>query len=233
MNEDIIDFEQSDSAVDGNNEDISVDSTQDSAVIMEGSEDVVANDETEERESQIVYEFKEYTSDDPLPVYIVSNTSEGAEEKEIEIELEVRAASGSYVGTISDTYLDYFRGITEKLKPNEHYVVWRSGQYSYTLAYGKNVALSDGMFVGNCDYVEIYRNSSSYSTDWYVATGSDSLALETDKLFVYSDLGMFSRLERGLRYGEEMAILFSFGVATVFVLASRIFDYIVKYIYRR
>lgn len=233
MNEDIIvDNEQSVPSLDGINEDVAVDSSQDPAVSVEESVYDGENEGQQIEEEQVVYEYKEYTVDDPLPVYIVSDGSEEVEEEE-EQTLEVRSSSGSYAGTISDTYLDYFRGITEKLKPNEHYVVWRSGQYSYTLAYGEDVSLSDGMFIGNCDYVEIYRNSSSYSTDWYVEHGTDSLALDAEKLFIYSDLGMFSRLERGLRYGEEMAILFAFGVATVFVLSSRIFDYIVKYVYRR
>lgn len=229
MNEDnILDIEQSDQTVDGSIATDSVDTPEDNELI-EDVVDVEEEVEVEEQPEQTVFEFKEYTVDDPLPVYIVSDQEEMEEEQE----LEVRSISGVYAGTISDTYLEYFRGITEKLSPSVHYVVWRSGQYSYTLAYGSNVSLSGDLFVGNCDYVEIYRNASAYSSDWYVEHGTDSLSLSAGSLFIYSDLGMYPRLERGLRYGEEMAVLVAICVATVFVLASRIFDYIVKYIYKR
>lgn len=230
MNEnDILDSQQPVDTVDGDFEDISADNPESSEVIEDVEEDVQISEVGETEGSDVFIDFPDYSVDNPLPVYIV----EPEEVEEPEEELEVFSASGSYPGTISTTYLDYFEGIVEKLSPKNHYVVWRSGQYAYTLAYGENIGYSSGTFLGNCYTVEIYRNSSSYSSDWYTRSGTDSLALDASGLFIYSDLGMFPRFERGLRYGEEMAVLVAICVATVFLLASRIFDYIVKYIYKR
>lgn len=168
----------------------------------------------------------EYTTENPLPVTLV-------EEVPAQEELEVFALSGTYYGTISDTYLDYFEGIVQKLTPNEHYVIWRSGQYAYNMCYGENITLDGTYFSGDCELVQIYRSSDSYSSDWYVFTGSDSLALSATDIFCYSDLGMYPTVERGLSSAEGMALLFAVCVATVFMLAHSIYDYIVKHIYRK
>lgn len=174
--------------------------------------------------TEVVY--PEYTVENPLPVTLVEDVPE-------QEELEVFALTGTYNGTISDTYLDYFEGIVQKLKPSEHYVIWRSGQYAYTMCYGEDIALEGTYFSGDCDMVQIYRDSNSYSNEWYVETGTDSLALSATDIFCYSDLGMYSTVERGLSHAESMGLLIAVGVATVFVLASRIFDYIVEHIYRK
>lgn len=173
-----------------------------------------------------VNSLEEYTMENPLPVMLV-------EEVEEQTELEVYSLSGTYHGTISDTYLDYFEGIVQKLTPKEHYVIWRSGQYAYNMVYGEDITLEGTYFSGECNLVQIYRSSDSYSSDWYVSTGIDSLALSATDIFCYSDLGMYPTVERGLSHAEGMALLVAVCVATVFMLAHSIFDYIVKYIYRK
>ena len=175
-----------------------------------------------------VVKLPNYSVENPLPVYIVED-----EEPVEQTELEVFSLTGSYHGTISDTYLDYFEGIVEKLKPNENYVVWRSGQYAYNMCYGENIELDGTFFSGDCDLVQIYRSPDNYSNDWYVSTGSDSLSLSATDIFCYSNLGMYPTLERGAKHGESITFLLAFCVFTVFVLAHSIFDYIVKYIYRK
>lgn len=145
--------------------------------------------------------------------------------------IEVFAVSGSSYGTISDTYLDYFEGIVQKLPYDEHYVIWRSGDYSYTLAYGEDVRLDGAVFTGSCDVVQIYRSSSAsgYSSyDWYVRTLEDTLNLETENLFVYSDLGMFPTVERGFSDLEATTVLFAIGFAVVFSVCHDIFDYVLQ-----
>lgn len=176
-----------------------------------------------------VLQFPEYSVDNPLPVMLVETEEETTEETEI----EVFSLTGTYNGTISDTYLDYFEGIVQKLEPNENYVIWRSGQYAYNMCYGENIQLDGTYFSGDCQLVQIYRSSDSYSSDWYVSTGFDSLALSATDIFCYSNLGMYPTVERGASHGESMALLVAVCVATVFMLAHSIFDYIVKYVYRR
>lgn len=169
-----------------------------------------------------------FSEENPLPVTLVEE-----EVVEEENELEVFALTGKFYGTISDSYLDYFEGIVQKLSPDEHYVVWRSGQYAYEMAYGEDITLEGNYFSGDCNNVSIYRNSNNMNTDWYVDYGTDSLSLNATQLFVYSDLGDYPMLERGGTYGTDMALLVAVCVCTAFVLAHSIFDYIVKYVYKR
>ena len=175
-----------------------------------------------------VLNIPEYTVENPMPVMLVEE--QGQEEQ---TELEVFALTGKYNGTISDTYLDYFEGIVEKLRPDEHYVIWRSGQYSYTMCWGEDIELEGTYFSGIAQSVVVFRSSDSYSNDWYVEWGSDSVSLSASDLFVYSDLGMFPTVERGMKHGESMALAFGLATAFVFVLVHSIFNYIVKYVYRK
>lgn len=168
----------------------------------------------------------EYFVENPLPVVVV-------EEAEEQTELEVYAVSGTYPGTITDTYLDYFEGIVEKLKPSEHYVIWRSGQYAYNMCYGEEIELDGSFFSGDCNLVTIYRDSDSYNNTWYVDKSTDNLALSATDIFCYSDLGMYPTVERGATNAESMGMFIAVAVATVFVFASRIFDFIVEHIYRK
>ncbi|MDO4261340.1 MAG: hypothetical protein Q4C82_04620 [Eubacteriales bacterium] len=189
-----------------------------------------ASEETEETEEESEEEPAEaqpgYSLENPMPVYIVEPVEE-------ETELEVMSLTGSYAGTISDTYLSYFRGIVQKLKSSEHYLVYRSGQYSYTMVYGEDVALSGSRFSGSGSVVTIYRDSSSYSSDWYVEYSEDSLSLDAGTLFVYSDLGMYPTLKEGGSALEFSALLFAVGFAVVYSVCHDIFDYIMEHVYRK
>lgn len=177
---------------------------------------------------EVVYEnpMEDYSLDNPLPVMIV-------EEEAPEEEIEAYSLTGSYPGTITDTYLDYLEGIVEKLKPSEHYVIYRAGQYAYNLCYGEEIELNGTFFTGDCEVVSLYRSDNNYNNTWYVDKFTDSLALSATDIFVYSDLGMYPTVERGATNAEFNGLLIAVAVATVFMLGSRIFDYIVEHIYRK
>ena len=147
--------------------------------------------------------------------------------------VQVFSVSGTYNGTISDTYLDYFEGIVQKLMPNEHYVIWRSGQYAYTLCYGENITLQGDYFSGDCNVVELYRSSDNYNNDWYVSYSADILSLSAGDLFLYSDLGMYPTVERGFSSVESSMVVFAIGFAVVYSVCHDIFDYILQHIYRK
>lgn len=164
--------------------------------------------------------------DTPIPVYLVEPEQE-------EYELEVFALSGSYPGTIADTYLDYFRGIVQKLGWDEHYVVYRSGQYAYTLVYGKGVDFNGTRFIGNGNVVNLYRSASSSNYEWYVSYSTDTLSLTAGSLFIYSDLGTFPELREGGTHIESLTLLFSVGFAVVYSVCHDIFDYIMEHVYRK
>lgn len=159
----------------------------------------------------------DYSVENPLPVMLVEEAVE-------QTNLEVYSVTGSYYGTISDTYLNYFEGIVEKLLPNEHYVVWRSGNYAYTMVYGENVTLEGSVFSGNGTAVDIYRASDSYSSDWYVSTSSQSFDLDASLLFCYSDLGMYPTLERGFDIVESSTLIFVVVLMFLFSVITGIFN---------
>lgn len=189
--------------------------------VVDSEQPVEDADGTVEGGSVSTIPIVEYTEENPLPVYIVPSE----EEPEPQEELEVFSLTGSYMGTISDTYLDYFSGIVEKLKFGEHYLIWRSGQYSYSMAYGSELDVSDkGVFNGQCDIVQIYRDSDSYNSNWYVSSFSDDVSISGEHLFLYSDLGMYPTLERGLSKYESQALLFGVAVAFLFGVVSVLFN---------
>lgn len=136
-------------------------------------------------------------------------------------------------GTISSTYLEYFEGVVQKLDPDEHYVLWKSGDYEYTLAYGEELQLSGTTFTGECDTVQIYRNENTYNSDWYVDYGSEAVRFSADKLFCYSDLGNYSTLQRGDNNVQSWALLFAVGFFVVYSVCHDIFDYVLQLRNRR
>lgn len=184
-----------------------------------------ASESSEIAGPELIVDIPEYTYDNPLPVFVV--------DEYIADSAAPFTLQDVYYGTISDTYLDYFEGIVQKLDFDTHYVCWRSGAYAYTMAYGDNLELSGSTFAGECDYVQIYRESSDYSSNWYVITGADSVSLDATNLFVYSDLGMFPTLERGFGTVEANMVLFSIGVLFVYSICHNFFDYILKRVFRR
>lgn len=192
---------------------------------LESTEQGEGDSDAQPEESEAEPE-EAYSLDNPMPVMIV-------EPEEEEYQLEVYSLSGSYPGSISDTYLNYFRGIVQKLNWKEHYVVYRSGQYSYTMVYGDEVALNGSRFTGNGNVVNIHRNTSSSSSDWYVSYSTDTLALSAGSLFVYSDLGMYPELKEGGTSLEFAALLFAVGFAVVYSVCHDIFDYVMQHVYRK
>lgn len=169
------------------------------------------------------------TSADPVgAVEVVEMT-----EEEVMLLADGDTLSDIAYGTISDTYLDYFEGIIQKLQPDQHYVVYKSGDYSYVLAYGEEIEESSGYFVGSCDYVQIYRESTSnYNSNWYVSHSTGTLDLSTSLMFVYSDLGNHSTLERGFSSLEALCLLFAVGFAVVYSVCHDIFDYVLGHLRR-
>ena len=137
-------------------------------------------------------------------------------------------------GTISSTYLEYFEGCIQKLDMNEHYVLWKSGDYEYTLAFSDELQLNGERFTGECETVTIYRDSSSnYNSDWYVELGNQEVNFSAEKLFCYSDLGNYSTLQRGDNNVIAWTFLFFFGFFVVYSVCHDIFDYIMEHVFRK
>lgn len=106
-------------------------------------------------------------------------------------------------GTLSSTYVTYFRDIISGVKPNDKYVAFRSGQYSYTLAVG-DLSLS-GTSISSTGTVKLYvyeSTSSGYSSNYtYNVSEVSDFKLNVGNYIIYSNLGDFPMLEeRGVIY---------------------------------
>lgn len=117
-----------------------------------------------------------------------------------------------YDGTISTTYLTIFQDVVAKLRINDDYVFYRSGQYEYALIAGdlnyngNTIRLNDS----GTKYVLTYQ--SNYGQDnyyhWEVSDIS-SFSLTLGDYLIYSNLGGYPTL-------EERETIYAFG--TFFVL---------------
>lgn len=142
----------------------------------------------------------------------------------MEEEIMQVTVADSAVGTISDTYLDYFTGIVEKLPYGTNYVIWKSGEYEYTLAYGDQLELDGTRFTGtDCSVVQIYRQSENYSSNWLVRNLTDDVEVSAGNLFIYSDLGMYPGVGRGVSRYEGTALLFAIAFATLYIVLRDFF----------
>ena len=106
-------------------------------------------------------------------------------------------------GTLSSTYTTYFRDIMAGIEPNQKYVAYRSGQYSYTLAVG-NLSIS-GTTISSTDTVTLYvyeTSSSGYNSQYrYNVSTVTDFNLDVSNYIVYSNLGNYPILEeRGVIY---------------------------------
>lgn len=90
----------------------------------------------------------------------------------------------AYYGSISSTYLEYFRGFLCKLLPNQHYVAARVSQYDYIFAYGENLSF-DGVFSGTDICVVTFN---TYQNGSYSSSVESNFSLNPRSYLVYSDL---------------------------------------------
>lgn len=224
-----------DSETESPSEDVVADSaeteqSEDIAETDDGTSEGRADDEPEEIQGEVEQDAPETSAplllSEPLPVYLVDEPLE-------DYEVETYAVGSTYPGTISSSYLDYFAGIADKFSPSEHYVVYRSGQYEYTMAWGKELQYDGSRFRGDAlSICRIYRYSGSnydYMVEWF----SDSVNVSPGGNFVYSDLGDYASLTEGGTGLESTTLLFAVGFAVCYVVCHDIFDYIMGHVYRK
>ena len=129
--------------------------------------------------------------------------------------------SGVYDGSISTSVLTYFRGMTEKLSPSSHYVLFRQSQYIYRLVYGENLVCNGNRFTGT-DMMYI-----TYDTrDYVLSSGNEgSFSLNAGNYIVYSDIGdIYPVLVEGVKNYEFKALLFLCTMYLLFVIVRSFFN---------
>lgn len=92
----------------------------------------------------------------------------------------------TYVGAISTTYLEYFRGFLGKLPYNYHYVCYRESQYVYSFVFGSDLSYSNKRFTGS-NLTRVTWNT--YNSGSYGINTEGSFSLNTGNNMVYTDLG--------------------------------------------
>lgn len=95
----------------------------------------------------------------------------------------------TYYGAIGSTYIEYARGFLPKLKPKEHYVLARVGQYDYIFAYGEELNYDGSRYFSGNDIVVIRWNT--YNNGSYSFGNESSFSLNAGSYLVYSDLGSY------------------------------------------
>lgn len=129
--------------------------------------------------------------------------------------------SGVYDGSISTSVLTYFRGMTEKLPPSSHYVLFRQSQYIYRLVYGENLVCNGNRFTGT-DMMYI-----TYDTrDYVLSSGNEgTFSLSAGSYIVYSDIGdIYPVLVEGVKNYEFKALLFLCTMYLLFVIVRSFFN---------
>lgn len=128
--------------------------------------------------------------------------------------------SDVYEGTISSTVTNYMKGIVCRFSPADHYVLFRSGQYSYRLVYGKDLVINGSVFSGSdLDYI-------AYDTRYYSVTSGyeGDFSLNVSNYMVYTDLeSMYPVLYEGVTGFESKAILFGVCMLLLFDVCKAFF----------
>lgn len=129
-------------------------------------------------------------------------------------------------GSLSTTYITYFKDILSGVEFNANYVAFRSGQYSYTMVVG-DIEYENGVFllVGDGKEYEFSTTSSGYNSQYnYYVNDITEFSVNAGNSIIYSDVGNYPQLiERGAKYEMFTAVLLC--VVLVCIVINRIFYY--------
>lgn len=127
-------------------------------------------------------------------------------------------------GSLSSTYITYFKDIVSGIGFNDNYVAFRNGQYSYIMVVGdldyNNNVIS---LVGDGKSYTFTTNSTNYNSQYnYYVADINNFSVNCDNNIIYSDVGDFPQLiERGDKYAIFTAFLLC--IAFVCIVINRIF----------
>lgn len=96
----------------------------------------------------------------------------------------------SYPGSLSSTYVEYLSEYVKDLDPDDDYVLFRSADYTYVFAYGKDLTYSGKHLKGSCSVITLTQiRDSGYNYDWSVQLSTDSnFDYAYDNDMVYSNV---------------------------------------------
>lgn len=127
-------------------------------------------------------------------------------------------------GSLSTTYITYFKDILSGTPLKDNYIAFRSGQYSYSLVVGE-LKYENGTISLNSPGKEykFYTENTGYNSQYYYDVSElKTFSLNTGNSILYSDIGDYPELiERGAKYEILTTIIIS--VALLCIVINRIF----------
>lgn len=127
-------------------------------------------------------------------------------------------------GTISTTYLQYFKDMLVKLPYDTQYVFFRVNDYEYRMVYGDAINFSGDVFSGDdLSYIRYYR-TNNYSV-WKLESGYEgSFRLTTNGYLVYSNVGdLYPSMNGGVYTYAFYACLFVLVLTLLFNVVHAFF----------
>ena len=127
-------------------------------------------------------------------------------------------------GTISTTYLQYFKDMLVKLPYDTQYVFFRVDDYEYRMVYGDAIDFSNNVFSGDAlNYIRYYR-TNNYSV-WKLESGYEgNFRLTTNGYLVYSNVGdLYPSMNGGVYTYAVYACLFVSVLTLLFNLVHAFF----------
>lgn len=119
-----------------------------------------------------------------------------------------------YDGSISSTYVEYFRGYAAKLSPDVHYVFYRDGQYSYVFYYSPDLEMAGSRVSGSAYFYRL----NTYN-GYTVTSGVGAVNEDVHSGMVYSDFPGCPDL-RGGDYYVQVSAVFVLCLVFVFMLLN-------------
>ena len=127
-------------------------------------------------------------------------------------------------GSISSTYLTYFRDILSGISLNDNYIAFRDGQYSYIMVVGDLDCNGDVITLNGTGKSYVFKtDNTQYNSQYkYYVSNINSFNVKTDNFIVYSDVGDYPQLiERGAKY--EILTTIIVVIVCISIVISRIF----------
>lgn len=132
-------------------------------------------------------------------------------------------AYSPYDGTMSNTYVQYFKDILSDKKLGDNYVAFRSGQYEYIMVVGYLEKNENSIELVGSGVMYKFTTNSSYNANYTYTYGNiDEFVLELTDDIIYTDLGHYPQLiERSARIEELTLVVL--GVFGLYTIVRRIF----------
>lgn len=167
--------------------------------------------------------YADTTTEQNYPVSVLSETEQ----------IEMYALQEeAYQGTISTTYVTFFRDIASTLPVSHDYVMLRTGDNTYKMYSGDFINEGEDFYMQGDGYVHTinYNSSSGYGNYYYsysVDTTSD-VTLSSNGQLIYSNLGGYPSLTERSASIEYATFIAVFALCIGFVLHS-IFKFLLRY----